>query len=67
MHTKILETRQQIAALDDNLVAFAKELGDLEETLHAKATDEKTLKNLDGIITKRKLEFGCAHCFVWRI
>lgn len=50
---KIIGVQQEIGELDAKIISFARQLGDLEQKIHDVVTDEKTLKNLDGIITKQ--------------
>jgi len=50
---KIIDVQREIAELDSSIVSFTSHLGGLEQRIHDAVTDEKTLKNLDGIITKQ--------------
>jgi len=50
---KIQQLRAEIASTDIAIIDFASKLGQLEQKLHEATTDRKTLKDLDGIITKQ--------------
>jgi len=50
---QIKAMKEEIKSLDSQIIGFAEHLGQLEQTLHDAVTDERTLKNIDGHITKQ--------------
>lgn len=50
---KLKAMKEEIKALDSQIIGFAEHLGQLEQTMHDAVTDERTLKNIDGHITKQ--------------
>eukprot|EP01083_Nonionella_stella_P053743 142047_1 len=50
---QIESVKGEIAELDATIVEFAGKLSEMEQVLYEATTDHKTLKNLDGIVTKQ--------------
>lgn len=50
---RITEVQKEINQLDGTIVGFGARLAQLEQRLHEGVNDERTLKNLDGAITKQ--------------
>lgn len=50
---RISAVQNEIKQLDGTIVSFGHQLAELEQRLYEGVSDERTLKNLDGVITKQ--------------
>lgn len=50
---KLKALKEEIQGLDSQIIGFAQHLGDLEQRLHDAVVDERTLRNIDGQVTKQ--------------
>lgn len=50
---RITSVKNEIKQLDSTIVSFGHQLAELEQRLYEGVSDERTLKNLDGVITKQ--------------
>jgi len=64
---KIADLRAEIASTDMAIIEFATKLGQLEQKLHDATTDRKTLKDLDGIVTKQSFTVDEVMIFAERL